>query len=135
MPRLGRVLSVLCLVCIAAPAAEPPRFRVATYNLENYIDQPAGTRPLKPAAAKAKIRECLRALNADVVALQEMGSTNALAELRASLKSEGLAYPHWEYASGADTNIHVAVLSRFPIIARRPHTNDAFLLLGRRHRV
>jgi endonuclease/exonuclease/phosphatase family metal-dependent hydrolase len=37
--------------------------------------------------------------------------------------------------SGFDTNIHVAVLSRFPITARRPHTNDSFLLFGRRFRV
>jgi endonuclease/exonuclease/phosphatase family metal-dependent hydrolase len=34
-----------------------------------------------------------------------------------------------------DTNIHIAVLSRFPIVARHPHTNDEFLLDGRRFRV
>ncbi len=112
--------------------AAAPTFRVATYNLENYIDEPAGTRPLKTDAAKAKIREGLRALKADVVALQEMGSTNALLELRDSLKAEGLDYPHWEHVTGNDTNIHVAVLSKFPITARRPHTNESFLLFGRR---
>jgi endonuclease/exonuclease/phosphatase family metal-dependent hydrolase len=37
--------------------------------------------------------------------------------------------------SGWDTNIHVAVLSRFPIVARRPHTNDTFLLSGRQFHV
>jgi len=110
-------------------------FRVATYNVENYIDEPAGTRPLKTKDAKDKIRESLRALNADVVALQEMGGTNALLELRSSLKAEGLDYPHWEHVSGWDTNIHVAVLSKFPIPARRPHTSESFLLFGRRFRV
>ena len=34
-----------------------------------------------------------------------------------------------------DTNIHVAVLSKFPFTARRPQTNDNFLLSGRRFRV
>ena len=34
-----------------------------------------------------------------------------------------------------DTNIHIAVLSRLPIVARHPHTNDVFLLDGRRFRV
>lgn len=115
--------------------AAAPTFRVATYNVENYIDAPAGTRPLKTPEAKAKIRESLRAVNADVVALQEMGSTNALLELRASLKADGLDYPHWEHVTGWDTNIHVAVLSKFPITARRPHTNESFLLFGRRFRV
>jgi endonuclease/exonuclease/phosphatase family metal-dependent hydrolase len=139
MKGVAWILVVAGLVLEFHPAAfaetESPRFRVATYNLENYIDQHAGTRPLKTAEAKAGIRNGLRLLNADVVALQEVGSTNTLLELRASLKNEGLDYPHWELVMGWDTNIHVAILSKFPITARRPHTNDSFLLLGRRHRV
>jgi endonuclease/exonuclease/phosphatase family metal-dependent hydrolase len=61
-----------------------------------------------------------------------MGSTNALMELRGSLKARGLDFPYWEHVQGWDTNIHVAVLSRLPIVACRPHTNDNFLLDGRR---
>ena len=134
LPRISvSAMAVLLISTSSASAAE--LFRVATYNLENYIDEPAGTRPLKTAEAKAKIRESLRTIKADVVALQEMGSTNALMELRTSLKAEGLDYPHWEHVSGWDTNIHVAVLSKFPITARRPHTNESFLLFGRRFRV
>jgi endonuclease/exonuclease/phosphatase family metal-dependent hydrolase len=111
-------------------------FRVATYNVENYLDQPTESRPhVKASEAKAKIRESIRALNPDVLALEEMGTANALLELRASLKAEGLDFPHWEHISGADTNIHVAVLSKFPIVARHPHTNDNFLLDGKRFRV
>ncbi len=118
----------------AAVAAET--FRVATYNLENYLDQPTETRPhVKSAEAKAKIRESIRALKPDVIALEEMGGTNALLELRASLKTRRLNYPYWEHVTGADTNIHVAVLSRFPIVARQPHTNENFLLDGKRFRV
>ncbi len=124
-----------CLWPGAAPLVGAPSFRVATYNVENYIDAPAGTRPLKSKEARAKIRESLRAINADVVALQEMGTTNALLELRDSLRAEGLDYPHWEHVTGWDTNIHVAVLSKLPLIARRPHTNESFLLFGRRFRV
>jgi endonuclease/exonuclease/phosphatase family metal-dependent hydrolase len=71
----------------------------------------------------------------DVIALQEMGSWTALMELRESLKADGLDYPYWEYVNGWDTNIHVAVLSRFVITNRRPHTNDTFLLNGRRYTV
>jgi endonuclease/exonuclease/phosphatase family metal-dependent hydrolase len=121
------------LVASGLSAAEI--FRVATYNLNNYLDAPSGTRPAKSAESKAKIREGLRLLQADVVALQEMGSTNALLELREALRGDGLDYPYWEHLRGFDTNIHVAVLSRFPIVGRRPHTNDAFLLFGRRFQV
>ena len=127
----------LWLVVLLPPAglSAAEVFRVATYNLENYLDAPLGTRPAKSPEGRAKIRESLRALKADVVALQEVGGTNVLMELRTSLKSEGLDYPFWEHVNGWDTNIQVAVLSRFPITARRPHTNDSFLLFGRRFRV
>ena len=126
------------LAAVAALGACPVRaetFRVATYNVESYLDEPAGTRPPKSAEAKAKIREGILAIKPDVLALQEMGGTNALIELRDSLKRDGLDLPYWEHVSGYDTNIHVAVLSRFPFAARRPHTNESFLLSGRRFHV
>jgi len=108
-------------------------FRVAEYNVENYLDQPTETRRfVKSPEAKAKVRESIRALAPDVLALEEVGTTNALLELRDSLRAEGLDLPYWEHVQGADTNIHVAVLSRFPIVARHPRTNEAFLLDGRR---
>jgi len=110
-------------------------FHIATFNLENYLDVDVGTRHAKPAASKAKIRDTILAIKPEVIAFQEMGSTNALLELRSSLKSAGLDYPHWEQITGYDTNIHVAILSKFPFTARHPHTNDAFLLSGRRFRV
>jgi predicted extracellular nuclease len=66
-------------------------FRVATYNVENYLDQPTESRHVvKSAEARAKIRESIKAMNPDVLALEEMGSTNALMELRASLKADGI---------------------------------------------
>lgn len=120
----------LCVFHSKISAAET--FGVATFNLENYLDVAIGSRPAKSPEAKAKIRESIKSLHADVLALQEMGTTNAFLELRASLKADGLDYPYWEHVSGFDTNIHVAVLSRFPIVARRPHSKENFLLNGRR---
>jgi endonuclease/exonuclease/phosphatase family metal-dependent hydrolase len=133
IPRRLLLLLVLLLSEGLLPAADT--FRVATYNVENYLEQPSGTRPAKSDAAKAKVRESILALKPDVLALEEMGTTNALLELQGSLKTAGLQLPYWELVTGADTNIHVAVLSRFPITARQPLTNDSFLLNGRRFRV
>jgi len=125
------VVFALFLDCLQAET-----FRVATYNVENYLDQPTESRKFtKSAQAKAKVCDSIRALNPDVIALEEMGGTNALMELRRSLKDKGLDFPYWEYVSGWDTNIHVAILSRLPIAARHPHTNDSFLLDGRRFSV
>jgi endonuclease/exonuclease/phosphatase family metal-dependent hydrolase len=127
------VLSLAVVVWVQGAAGET--FRVATYNLEGYLAESTDTRTAKSSQAKAKIRESIRALKPDVLALQEMGGTNALLELRDSLKAEGLDLPNWEHIAGFDTNIHVAVLSKFPFTARRPHTDESFLLSGRRYRV
>ncbi len=108
---------------------------VATFNVENYLDVAIGTRPAKSSESKAKIRDTILSIKPDVIAFQEMGSSNVLLELRDSLKSGGLDLPHWEHIAGFDTNIHVAVLSKFPFTMRRPHTNDGFLLGGKRFRV
>jgi endonuclease/exonuclease/phosphatase family metal-dependent hydrolase len=129
-----RTLLVLTILCPALLRAE--KFRVAEYNVENYLDQPTETRRnAKSVEAKAKIRESIHALKPDVISFEEMGTTNALLELRASLRAEGMDFPYWEHVSGFDTNIHVAVLSKFPITARRPHTNENFLLNGQRFSV
>src|SRR5438093_615339 len=88
-------------------AGTPPRdwtleattWRTATFNIENYLDDTASRCCVKSAASKAKVRECIRALHPDVLALQEMGSVAALMELRAALKAEGLDFPHWEHVT------------------------------------
>jgi len=132
MPRRLAIFALL----LAGGNAFAGTFRIATYNVESYLDQPTATRHVvKSAEAKAKIRESIRALNPDVLALEEMGGTNTLLELRASLKADGQDFPFWEHIQSYDTNIHVAVLSKFPIVARRPHTNELFLLDGKRFQV
>jgi endonuclease/exonuclease/phosphatase family metal-dependent hydrolase len=129
-------LAVLVFVLIFPSAFAAETFCVATYNVENYLDQPTQSRrEIKSDEAKAKVRESIEAMKPDVITLEEMGTTNALMELRASLKSDGQNFSFWEWIECADTNIHVAVLSKFPIVARHPHTNDEFLLDGKRFRV
>jgi endonuclease/exonuclease/phosphatase family metal-dependent hydrolase len=120
--------------CLSVDGADV--LRVATYNVENYLEAPTETRPEpKSDAARAKVREGIRAMQPDIIALEEIGSSNALLELQTSLKHDGLDLPNWEMITGADTNIHVAFLSRLPIVARHPHTADEFLLDGRRRQV
>ena len=127
------VVAVLVFLCPLVFGADT--FRVATYNVENYLVQPTEARPAKSSVARAKIRQSICAMNPDVIALEEIGSLSALMELRTSLKAEGLDFPYWEFVNGWDTNIHVAVLSKLPIIGRRSHTNEVFLLDGCRFRV
>jgi len=128
--RFAVLLSALLLATTAAPAAET--FSVASYNVENYLDKETGTRRAKTPEAKAQVRDNILALAPDVLALQEMGTRSALLELQSSLKAKGLDLPHSEWITGWDTNIHLAVLSRFPFTTRQPHTNEVYLLSGRR---
>jgi endonuclease/exonuclease/phosphatase family metal-dependent hydrolase len=123
-------LALLFLAQMALAGSQT--FRVATFNIENYLDAPSGMRPAKSPQAKAKVCQSIVAIKPDVIALEEVGSTNTLFELQASLKAAGLDLPYWDQVAGYDTNIHVSVLCRFPIVARHPHTNESFLLEGRR---
>jgi endonuclease/exonuclease/phosphatase family metal-dependent hydrolase len=129
--HLAAVLTSLLL----ATQGSGETFRVASYNLESYLDAAAQTRPAKSEESKAKIRESILALKPDVLALQELGSPSALLELRASLKLDGLDLPYWQFLSGRDTNIHVGLLSKFPFSSSRAFTNESFLLNGRRFHV
>jgi len=64
-------LALVLFFCSTAYAADT--FRVATYNIENYLDQPTESRPyVKSSEARAKVRESIRTLNPDVLALEEM---------------------------------------------------------------
>lgn len=136
---VGGRLPSRCLLFIPFIAwtylADAETFRVATYNLNNYLDAPAEHHRAKPDESKAKVRESILAIKPDVLAVEEMGTISALQELRGSLKAEGLDFPNWEYVCGFDTNIHTAVLSKFPFTSVRPQTNDYFLLNGKRFRV
>lgn len=131
---MQRCLNIIAfaLLLLTAYTAGAADIRIGTYNLENYIDHNAQGRPGKSDASKQKIRESIKALRADVIALQEIGLPSALQELRASLKQDGVDYPYWEHVSGFDTNIFVAVLSKYPFTAKRAHTNASYLLNGRR---
>ena len=128
-PGMRWVLFLLWLV----PGLLAGTFTAATYNLEFYVDKPVfnGVKP-KSAESRRVIRESLRAMNADVVAFQEVGSTNALLELRSTLAREGLDYPYWDYVRGRDSTLHLAYFSKYPITARKHHASEGYLHQGRR---
>lgn len=129
---------LLACVALGSPitrleAAET--FRVATYNLCNYGDEKLGNRPLKTDASKAMLRQSIKLLQADVLAVQEVVNSRSFTELQQSLKTAGTEYPYSELLFGWDTNVHVGVLSKFPITSCRRHTNDTYLLTGKRRHV
>ncbi len=89
----------------------------------------------KPEAEKLALREAVRGMNADVLALEEMGDRPFLAELQRDLRAEGERYDHAALLNGPDPDRHVAVLSRRPFKRVQPHANISFDYQGRRERV
>lgn len=109
---------------------------VATYNVENYTEADRMTADgfrrdyPKPETEKTALRSVIRALGADVLALQEMGSAQYLAELQRDLKADGLDYPYTALLEADDADRHVALLSRRPFVAVVKHTDLEFPYFG-----
>lgn len=114
---------------------------VATYNIENYGTSnrmtEAGYRKdyPKPEPEKRALRAVFKAMNADVVVLQEMGPRPYLDELQRDLKNEGFDYPHVALATAADADRHIAILSRRPLVKVTTHTDLEFTYFGAKETV
>jgi endonuclease/exonuclease/phosphatase family metal-dependent hydrolase len=114
---------------------------VATYNLENYTSANRLTEDgykkdyPKPEAAKQALHAVVRSLDAEVLAVQEMGPRPYLEEFKRDLAAVGLPYPHDALVEGADEARHIALLSRVPLKSVTPHTQIEFNYFGERARV
>ena len=111
-----------------APAKTDGSVRIATYNIHDLYDdaddpdlsgrRDDATRAMTPGRRLAT-GLALRAIDADIVALQEVESSEALDWYRGSaLEGMGYAYAASEDV-GHSVGMEQAVLSRFPILATR----------------
>ena len=129
---LLRSFSFLLLKLVLFSALRAETLTVATYNLENYGPANRATEAgyrkdyPKPEPEKRALRGVIRALNADVLVLQEMGGQPYLDELRRDLKGEGLDYPYAALATAADADRHIALLSRRPLTGVTTHEDLEF---------
>lgn len=101
-----------------------------TYNLRLYGDDDrdgsGSAHEPKPEAERAAIMAVLLAARPDVLAMQEMGGPEYFDSFREELKARGLDYPHADYLHRGRQQANLALLSRFPIVAREPHTGDVY---------
>ena len=120
------VLALAVLLAARPAVADSTNvFVVTAYNVANWTrtdrdgvrDQP------KPIAEREAVVQVLAQVRPDVLGVQEIGTTNDLAELADRLAQRGLTYPYREWIEGADFERHVALLSRFPIARRFSRTD------------
>ncbi len=103
------------------------------YNLRNWVgdDQqsPKGqhSKP-KTEAEKEAVIQVLRDVQPDILGVCEMGSPAQFEDFLARVKPLGLV--HSEYLEAADTDRHLALVSRFPITARNSRGDVRFMLGG-----
>ena len=101
--------------------------------MENFLLEATTNRPAKKPEAWEQVARILYEVNADLVALQEIGGRKDLEALAADLGPN--RYPVRLVANVSESPIQVGLLSRFPVRNVRLHTNDFFLLHGRRFKM
>lgn len=131
------------LVCLllGALGLNAESLRVASWNVDNYtladrwIDGQRRRDYPKPEAEKSALRATLRELNADIVAIQEIGGEPYLRELAQDLAREGLEYPHHGVAQGEDEVRQLGVLSKQKWLRLEVHDNLKYTYFGERRRL
>lgn len=106
------------------PAKQPGTIRLATYNVQNLFDDrdnPAlkdvdeDLKSVKPAEQLKALADAIRRLDADVIALQEVESFDALVEFNENYLGSA-KYEHVvSIDAGDQRGIENAVMSRFPL--------------------
>lgn len=105
-------------------------FSVMTYNLQRFQfddrDRDGQATEFKPDKEIRAQMAVIASVSPDVLACMEVGDSVAFQKLRESLKGAGLDYPYTEHLMRVGSHTHLALLSRFPIVARMPITNEVY---------
>jgi len=126
-----RHLVCFCVALLFASTLAAETIRVASFNLFNYLDTNRWVEGHyrmdypKPEVEKDAVRKILINVNADILALQEIGGPLHLQELQRDLARDGLNYEYAECLIGPDENRRIAVLSKIPFQSKG-HTDLDF---------
>lgn len=137
-----RFLLGLAFLCTALLAGG--NVKIATYNVENLFDLtfdgseyveyiPNSSWQWNPTNYRIKLQNLSRVIvdmGADVIALQEVESLEALRDLKAEINRQGLYYEHLAFAGKKNTTVKVALLSRYPV----SYAKEVMVTAGRKYR-
>ncbi len=132
-PKMKIPPSHLALAAVLALASGLPatadEFNFVAYNLKNYlkmdrrVDGEFKRDAPKPEREIEELVEAIAATAPDVLGVCEIGVQEDFDDLKRRLAAVGLDYPHGELTLAADETRHVALLSKFPIVARDSQTD------------
>lgn len=134
MLRLGLV-QVVALLLRGVLWAQEREIVFCHYNLCNYIGAKAGEGAAGAARPKSEeeiavLMRIIKDINPDILGVCEMGSPEQFADFKKRLAEAGLGYVDSEYVEAADPERHLALVSRFPIVARQSLRDVSFELNG-----
>ena len=123
----------VCLVSLLAGtmvAGAADTFSLMTYNLMRFSyedrDKDGQKDNFKPEEQIAPLMEILKKTAPDVLAVQEIGDAASFTIFTQRVAATGLDYPYHDYVMREESTVGLAVLSRFPIVARDPITNETY---------
>jgi predicted extracellular nuclease len=115
------------LLCVTFVLGDT-NLKIASYNVENLFDLeksgheypeyiPYTSANWNKTTYKIKLKniaKVIKDIDADIIALQEVESLQALRDLRFTLKQAGLYYQYYKIADNKNTTIKVALLCKIP---------------------
>ncbi len=95
------------------------KLTIMSYNIQNYFVE--GEKTAKPQTPKdlervQAVHHVILIYQPDILAIQEIGGSQALKQLQESLAKKGLNLPYSLLYTGIDTVRQQAILSKYPII-------------------
>ena len=133
-------LLAVWIFCIASGQARDVVF--VHYNLQNYLptSRMVGHRMVpdapKPEKEVRALVNAVKSLKPDILGVAEMGDQKMLADFQMRLREAGMDFPHLEWVRGEEgSERHLALLSKFPIVARDSQSDVPVELDGSRHRM
>jgi endonuclease/exonuclease/phosphatase family metal-dependent hydrolase len=137
-----KLLFVLLTLTLSLFGGE--KLRIATYNVENLFDLqrsgyeyseyiPYSTSQWNKKNYQIKLNNIatvIKDIDADILALQEIESLQALKDLRKKLQNKGIYYPYYKIANAKNTTVKVALLSKIPFI----YTKELFVTHSYKYR-
>jgi endonuclease/exonuclease/phosphatase family metal-dependent hydrolase len=105
-------------------------FSVMSFNLQHYgledRDGDGQRNDPKPEKERRAVLKTITHVNPDILVLQEMGNPVIYRSFKRDLTAAGLKYDNEEFIRRGQHENNIAVLTRFPIVARQSHTNDTY---------
>ncbi len=128
-----RLFAASSLLAVVASAA----ITIAAYNVENYtladrmVDGVYRPAYPKPEKEKSALWEVIAGIKPEILAVEEMGPQAYLEDFQRELKRAGQDFPYAVVLEAADSDRHVALLSKLPFKEVRRHAKVPIRYLGK----